>query len=79
MSVIPLINELEKNIKINSILVTTSTLSSAKVFNNFKFKKTIHQFSQLIFFISHQNLLNIGNQNLRYSLILKSGLACIKN
>ena len=50
MSVIPLINELEKNIKINSILVTTSTLSSAKVFNNFKFKKTIHQFFPIDFF-----------------------------
>ena len=44
LSVIPLIKELEKDKKINQILVTTTTLSSSKVFNNFKFKKTIHQF-----------------------------------
>ena len=44
LSVMPLIKELEKDKKINQILVTTTTLSSSKVFNNFKFKKTIHQF-----------------------------------
>ncbi len=44
LSVIPLINKLEKDKNVDQILVTTSTLSSAKVFNNFKFKKTIHQF-----------------------------------
>ena len=44
MSVVPLIFELEKNKKINTILITTSTLSSSKIFKNFKFKKTIHQF-----------------------------------
>ena len=44
LSVIPLIKELEKDKKVDQILVTTTTLSSSKVFNNFKFKKTIHQF-----------------------------------
>ena len=44
MSVIPLIEKLEKEKKIKQILVTTSTLSSAKIFTQFKFKKTIHQF-----------------------------------
>ena len=44
MSVIPLIEKLEKEKKIKQILVTTSTLSSAKIFTKFKFKKTIHQF-----------------------------------
>ena len=44
MSVVPIIYELEKNKKIKTILVTTSTLSSSKIFQNFKFKKTIHQF-----------------------------------
>ena len=44
LSVVPLINELEKDKNVSQILVTTSTLSSSKVFNNFKFKKTIHQF-----------------------------------
>ncbi len=44
MSVIPIIIELEKNKKIDQILVTSSTLSSSKVIKNFKFKKVIHQF-----------------------------------
>ena len=44
MSVVPLVYELEKNKKINTILITTSTLSSSKIFKNLKFKKTIHQF-----------------------------------
>ena len=44
MSIIPLIEKLEREKNINQILVTTSTLSSAKIFSKFKFKKTIHQF-----------------------------------
>ena len=44
MSVVPIIYELEKNKKIKTILVTTSTLSASKIFQNFKFKKTTHQF-----------------------------------
>ncbi|MDA9616310.1 3-deoxy-D-manno-octulosonic acid transferase [Candidatus Pelagibacter sp.] len=44
MSIIPLIEKLEKNKKIDQILITTNTLSSAKIFYKFKFKKTIHQF-----------------------------------
>ncbi len=43
-SIVPLIEKLEKQKKINQILVTSSTLSSAKIFEKFKFKKTIHQF-----------------------------------
>ena len=44
LSIIPLIEKLEKKRGIKKILLTSSTLSSAKVFNKFKFKKTIHQF-----------------------------------
>ena len=44
MSVIPLIEKLEKDKNIKQILVTTSTLSSAKIFTKFKFVKTVHQF-----------------------------------
>ena len=56
MSVIPLIEKLEKKKNIKQILVTTSTLSSAKIFNKFKFKKTVHQFFSifLIFLIKGQ-------------------------
>ena len=44
MSVIPLVKKLEESKNINTILITTSTLSSSKIFENLKFKKTIHQF-----------------------------------
>ena len=44
LSIIPLIEKLELNSKINQILITTTTLSSSKIFTKFKFKKTIHQF-----------------------------------
>ena len=44
LSVVPLIKYYEKKKSINQILVTSSTLSSSKVFQKFKFKKTIHQF-----------------------------------
>ena len=50
MSIIPLIYELEKNREIKNILVTSSTLSSSKIFQKFKFKKTFHQFFPIDFF-----------------------------
>ena len=43
----PLIQEYEKMISIKQILVTTSTLSSSKIFEKFRFKKTLHQFYPL--------------------------------
>ena len=44
LSIIPLIEILEKDKSVNQILITSSTISSARVFDKFKFKKTIHQF-----------------------------------
>jgi len=44
VSIIPLIEKLEKKKSISKILITSSTLSSSKVLSKFKFKKTIHQF-----------------------------------
>jgi len=44
VSVIPLIKYFEKNININNILLTTSTISSANLVKKYKFKKLIHQF-----------------------------------
>ena len=44
LSILPLIQELEKNKSINQILVTTSTISSSQIFKKFRFKKTVHQF-----------------------------------
>ena len=43
-SIIPLVEKLDKNKKIKQILITSNTLSSSKIINNFKFKKVIHQF-----------------------------------
>ena len=42
MSIIPVIRKLEKNKKIKNILLSTSTTSSAKIFNKLKLKKTSH-------------------------------------
>jgi 3-deoxy-D-manno-octulosonic-acid transferase len=42
MSVVPVIRKLEKNKKIKNILLSTSTTSSAKIFNKLKLKKTSH-------------------------------------
>ena len=44
LSIIPLIENYEKDNSINQILITSSTLSSSKILEKFKFKKTIHQF-----------------------------------
>ena len=63
MSIIPLVYELEKNKKINSILITTSTLSSSKIFNNYKFKKVIHQFFPIDFFYFTSRFINYWKPN----------------
>jgi len=55
LSVIPLIENYEKDKSINQILVTSSTLSSSKVLKKFKFKKTIHQFYPIDFFFLQQD------------------------
>jgi len=44
LSVLPLIEKLEKNKKIKQILITSNTLSSSKILSSLKLKKTIHQF-----------------------------------
>ncbi len=43
-SITPLIEKLEKNKRIKTILITSNTLSSSKIFKKLKLKKTIHQF-----------------------------------
>ena len=44
LSILPLVEKLEKNRNINQILITSNTLSSSKILLNLKLKKTIHQF-----------------------------------
>jgi 3-deoxy-D-manno-octulosonic-acid transferase len=46
-SIIPLIKNYEKNKSISQILITSSTLSSSRILDQFKFKKTVHQFYPL--------------------------------
>ena len=47
MSVIPIINKFEKDNKIKSIVITTTTLSSARIFSKLKFRKTFHVYFPL--------------------------------
>jgi len=44
LSVIPLIEKLEKDKKIKQILITSNTLSSSKILSKLRLKKTVHQF-----------------------------------
>ncbi len=44
LSVIPIIEKLEKNIRIKQILITSNTLSSSKIIQKYKFGKVTHQF-----------------------------------
>ena len=43
-SIIPLIEKFEENRNINQILITSNTISSSKIIQKYKLKKTIHQF-----------------------------------
>ena len=55
---------MKKNKSIGQILITSSTLSSAKIIKKFKFKKTVHQFYPIdhIFFVN--KFLNYWKPNL---------------
>ncbi len=64
LSVIPLIEKLEKDKKINQILITSNTLSSSKIFEKFKFKKTVHQFFPIDSNIIVNKFLNYWNPSL---------------
>ena len=44
MSIIPILKKLEKTKKINQIIVTSSTISSAEIFKKQKFKKIVHKY-----------------------------------
>ena len=47
MSIVPIIRKLEKNKKIKSILLSTSTTSSAKIFKKLRLNKTSHVYFPL--------------------------------
>ena len=58
LSIVPLVEKLEKEEDIKNILITTSTLSSSKIFRRFKFKKTLHQFYPIDNFLIINRFLN---------------------
>ena len=64
ISIIPLIKYYEKNKDINQILITSSTVSSSKIIDKYKFKKTFHQFYPIDQFIFIKNFLNFWIPNL---------------
>ena len=47
MSIIPIIKKFERDNQINSIILTTASTSSAKIFKKLKFKKTFHVYFPL--------------------------------
>ena len=64
LSIIPIIENYEKDKLINQILVTSSTLSSSKVLKKFKFKKTVHQFYPIDHFFFTKRFLEYWKPNL---------------
>ena len=64
LSIIPLIENYEKDKLINQILVTSSTVSSSKVLKKFKFKKTVHQFYPIDHFFFTKRFLEYWKPNL---------------
>ncbi len=63
LSIIPIIKNYERKKNIDQILITSSTLSSSKIINKFKFKKVIHQFYPVDYFFFTNNFLNYWKPN----------------
>ncbi len=64
MSVLPIIDEYEKNRYIDKILITTSTLSSSKILEKLKYKKVIHQFFPIDHILFSKKFINYWKPNL---------------
>ncbi len=64
MSVLPIINKLEKNKSINKILITTSTLSASKIIEKIRFRKVVHQFFPIDHIFFSKRFLNFWKPNL---------------
>ena len=64
LSILPLVEKLEKNKNIDQILITSNTLSSSKILSNLKLKKTIHQFFPIDSNYHTKKFLNYWNPSL---------------
>ena len=64
LSIIPLIENYEKDISINQILITSTTLSSSKILEKFNFKKTVHQFYPIDHFYITSKFLRYWRPNI---------------
>ena len=64
LSVIPLIKYYEKKKTIKQILITSSTLSSSKILKKFKFKKSVHQFYPIDYFLFTNKFLKYWKPNI---------------
>lgn len=58
LSIIPLVEKLEKNKTIKQILITSNTLSSSKTLSNLRLRKTTHQFFPIDTHYHSQKFLN---------------------
>ena len=58
LSDIPIIKKYENDKSISKILITSSTLSSSKILEKIKFKKTIHQFYPIDHILFSKKFLN---------------------
>ncbi len=58
LSAIPIIKNYDNDKSINRILITSSTLSSSKILEKIKFKKTIHQFYPIDHILFSKKFLN---------------------
>ena len=64
LSAIPIIKKYENDKFINKILITSSTLSSSKILEKIKFKKTIHQFYPIDHVIFSSKFLDYWKPNI---------------
>ena len=63
-SIIPIIEKFEKYKNIRQILVTSTTLSSSSIIQNYKFKKTVHQFFPFDLDFFSKKFINYWNPSL---------------
>jgi len=64
MSVIPIIRKYDNDKSVNKILITSSTLSSSNILEKIKFKKTIHQFYPIDYFLFSNKFLEYWKPDL---------------